>query len=349
MKVPFVALERQNVALYDAHREAFDRVLRSGRYLMGPEVETFEKSLAVWNGTKHAVAVHSGTSACELALRATGWKSVAMPAFGAVPTINAAEAARVTPVLVDVNPYTRGVSESTLAGVKADGAIVVHMFGHPCYTPPDAIEDCAHAQGARCGGQLVGTRGSMGALSMFPTKCLGNMGDGGAVVTNSERHALAIRMLRHYGRPGNAGDIGDMLGTNSRMSEMSAAFLSEKLPYLHGWNARRREIATRYREELAGKVTVPFEAANCEPSYHVFVIEYEERDRLAYGLAARGIGHQIHYPRAIHQYERWKHLGELGQFPVAEKLAATVLSLPMYPFLRDDEVDVVIAAVKAET
>ncbi len=349
MKVPMVSLDRENVLLIDEHRAAFERVLCSGWYLMGPEVAAYEAATAAWHGRKFGVAVHSGTSACELALRATGWKTVAMPAFGAVPTINAAEAARVTPVLVDVDPITRGVTHETLATAKADGAIVVHMYGHPCDVPADAIEDCAHAQGAKKDGRLVGSLGSMGTLSHFPTKCLGNMGDGGVIVTDSEEYATGAKMVRHYGRYDNAGDIDGVLGTNSRMSEMSAAFLSVKLPHLHHWNAMRRRIAARYNYELAGKVTVPQALPGCEPSFHVYVIESDERDRLKAALTERGIGCQIHYDRPLNHFSRWKHLGEHGQFPVSEKLARTVLSIPMGPYLTEQEQDEVIAAVKAST
>ncbi len=347
MKVPFIDLARANDAAYHGLRTAFERVVLSGRYLMGPEVEQFETALAAWHGSDHAVAVASGTDACEIAIRCAGWETVKTPAFGAVPTINAIEAAGATPVLVDVDPVTRGVSFDTLATAKADGAIVVHMFGHPCDVPVNSIEDCAHAQGARRYGRLVGTIGQSGALSMFPTKCLGNLGDAGAIVTDSLEVAEKARAIRHYGGLLD-GDV-TMRGQNSRTSELSAAFLSVKLPMLHGWNARRRDIAARYRSELAGCVTVPHELPNCIPSYHVFVVEHPERNRLKSALAERGVETMIHYQRAIHQYARWRHLAEPGQFPVAERLAATVLSLPLYPGIREDEIDHVIAAVKEAT
>ena len=347
MIVPFVDLARQNVAMKGAILSAVTRVVDSGRYLMGPEVARFEKALAEWHGLFSAVAVASGTAACEIAIRACGWHQVGTPAFGAVPTINAIEAAGAWPVLVDVDPRTRGVGVTNMVGVDVDGWIVVHMFGHPCAVPAGAIEDCAHAQGARYGGALVGTFGRAAALSMFPTKCLGNLGDAGAVVTNDTALADKAREIRHYGGL-LTGDV-TMRGLNSRTSELSAAVLVEKLPLLHWWNGRRREIAARYRAELVDNVTVPYEAPGCEPSYHVFVIEHHERDRLAEALKARGVGCMVHYPKALHEYTRWRHLGEPGQFPVAERLARTVLSLPMFPELTDQEVDHVIASVKAET
>ncbi len=347
MRVPFVDLARANHAVEAELCDAFTRVLDSGRYLMGPEVQRFEDELADWHGVQHAACTASGTDACEIAIRVAGWNTVATPAFGAVPTICAIEAAGATPALVDVDPVTRGVTFDTLATAKADGAIVVHMFGHPCDVPPNAIEDCAHAQGARSKGKLVGTLGLMGALSFFPTKCLGNLGDAGAIITDNLEDDQRARLIRHYGGL-SEGDVTGR-GQNSRTSEMSAAFLSAKLPHLHDWNKRRREIATRYSFELAGRVTVPVEMPGCVPSYHVYAIEYGGRDRLKAALAERGVETMIHYPRALHYYTRWAHLGMLGQFPVSERLAETVLSLPCFPYMSEAEVDAVVAAVKAET
>jgi dTDP-3-amino-3,4,6-trideoxy-alpha-D-glucose transaminase len=347
MRVPFVSLSRQNSALRTQLVEAFARVLDSGRYLMGPEVEKVERALADWHGTQHAVATGSGTDSCELALRAMGLgdgSTVATPAFGAVPTISAIEAAGCRPVLVDVDPITRGVSFETLAQVRTAGAIVVHMFGQPCDVPKNAVEDCAHAQGARKGGRLVGTLGMAGALSFFPTKCLGNMGDGGAVITSDPELAARVRALRHYGGLLD-GDV-TMRGQNSRMSELGAAVVAEKLAHLEAWNRRRREIAKAYIQDLGGLVKVPQEREGDESAYHVFVIEHPERDRLKTALEAKGISCMVHYPKPIHFYHRWNKLGAPGHFPVSERLAATVLSLPMFPELEDAEVDAVIKAVK---
>lgn len=349
MRVPFVQLAPQNVALEPELTEAFRRVLASGRYLMGPEVEAFEHQLAAWHGLPHAVALGSGTDSCEVAIRACGWsdQTVATPAFGAVPTINAIEAAGAVPVLVDVDPVTRGVSFDTLAQAKTDGAIVVHMFGMPCDVPAGAIEDCAHAQGAILNGHRVGTIGRAGALSMFPTKCLGAMGDGGAIITSDPELAARARATRHYGGL-LSGDV-EGRGQNSRLSELSAAILSIKLRHLHNWNARRRYLAERYSDALRGKVLVPADVPGRDSSFHVYVVEYDERDRLKAALEKRGIGSQIHYPKPLHFYRRWRHLGAPGDFPVSERLAATVLSLPLYPELTEEDQDAVIAAVKEAT
>lgn len=350
MTIPFVSLARQNVEMRASLVAAFNRVLDSGRYLMGPEVERLERDLADWHCVGHAVCVSSGTDACELAMRAVGWgpgTRVATPAFGAVPTISAIEAAGAAAVLVDVDPITRGVSFDTLAQVRTDGAVVVHMFGQMCDVPSTAIEDCAHAQGAKRDGMLAGTIGVAGCLSAFPTKCLGNMGDGGAVITRDPEIAARVRAARHYGGLLD-GDVHSK-GQNSRISELSAAILTEKLKHLDRWNRRRRDLARRYSEEFRGRVIVPTERPDESPSYHVYVIETEERDRLKAGLAARGIGSQVHYEKPIHFYRRWNHLGAPGDFPVSERLARTVLSLPLFPELQDEEQTAVIAAVKELT
>ena len=270
---------------------------------------------------------------------------VSTPAFGAVPTINAIVAAGLTPVLVDVDPVTRGVSEATLRTAKVDGHVVVHMFGAPCFVPDGAIEDCAHAQGAYIGDAQVGTLGSVGAFSAFPTKCLGTMGDGGWIATDDDELAARARTIRHYGFTEDRSDVqGD--GINSRLCELQAAILRAKMPHLAEWNERRRAIARRYTQELGGYVRVPDETPGTRGAFHVYVVEHPERDRLRAALAAKWIGTMVHYPKALHQYERWRHLGEPGQFPVSERLAREVLSLPCFPELREDEQEAVIDAVK---
>lgn len=356
MKVPFVRLAPQNLELREKLMAAFTRVMESGRYLMGSEVEAFEREVKDWANssntsphgwTSDVVATSSGTDACEVAIRAVGWgegQTVATPAFGAVPTITAIEAAGATPVLVDVDPLTRGVSYETLAQAKTDGAIVVHMFGMPCDVPNGAIEDCAHAMGATRDGRLVGTLGVAGAYSMFPTKCLGAIGDGGAIVTSSPEIGARARAIRHYGGL-LSGDV-DGRGQNSRLSELQAAILRVKLPDLEKWNKRRRQLADRYTAELTGHVRTPTAMRRRQESVHVYVIESDERDRLKAGLEERGVGSMIHYAKPIHFYRRWRHLGAPGDFPVSEKLAATVLSLPLYPEMPPEEQDAVIAAVK---
>jgi dTDP-4-amino-4,6-dideoxygalactose transaminase len=353
--VPYCDLARENVSLLPELTAACERVLRSGRVLYGAELESFEHEIAEWHGVKYAVGVASGTDAVEIALRAT---SVGDPSIGVVDsadvtamtapaTINAMEAAGTVPILRDIDPVTRNAPRCDLQ---------VHLYGLAEDARTADVEDVAHAMGATWNGHLAGTMGKCGAISAYPSKILGAAGDGGVIITNDAEIAEACRLIRHYGML-ESKDI-ERRGQNSRLSEMQAAILRVKLPHVKKWIARRQEIARRYDEELFGHVTIPATLASdgredyahdVEHVYHVYVIEHPERDRIAAHLRERGIGTMVHYGRAIHQYTRWSHLGEPGQFPNAERLAAECLSLPLYPFMRDDEVEAVIKAVREAT
>ncbi len=348
MKVAFLDLARQNASLATELDSAYRRVSASGRYLFGPELEAFEGELAAWLGVRHAVGVASGTDALEIALRALGvaeGERVATTAFTAVATINAIESAGAVPVLFDVDPLTRNADGWLQGTTGTRFAVAVHLYGVPCLPVrwDGAVEDVAHALGARWQGRRAGTLGRLAALSFYPTKNLGALGDGGAVVTDDDGLADRARDIRFYG--GLASGEVATRGQNSRLSELQAAFLRVKLPHLEELNSRRRAVAARYREGLAGRLALPVEPEGCVPSYHLFVVEAAERDRLARGLAGAGVGTLVHYPRAIHEHPRYRALGEPGQFPVAERLARSVLSLPCYPGITDAEVDHVIRAV----
>ncbi len=339
MLVPFCDLARENEAIAMGLTEAFERVRKSGRVLYGAELEAFEHEIAEWHGVKHAVGVASGTDAVEIALRAAteAAGAVTVTALTAVPTINAMEAAGMEPVLMDCDPLTRNAAAYT--------GLAVHLYGlasRPAAIP--LVEDVAHSMGAMRGGELAGTVGDCGALSFYPSKIMGTLGDGGCIITNDSVIADRARKIRHYGFE----DDGDVVtrGQNSRLCEMQAAFLRVKLPHVHGWIDRRREIAARYTEELKGRVVTPYEPPGSKHVYHCYVVESEHRDHLRAKLTALGVQTMVHYPRAIHQYDRWRGLGEKGSFPVAERLAATVLSLPCYPFLSPAEQDYVIRCVK---
>lgn len=343
MKIPFCDVGRENRALETQLTEAAQRVIRSGRVLYGPELEAFEQEIAAWHGVKHAVGVASGTDAIEVALRATGCSGrfVATSAMTAVPTVNAIEAADADVILVDPEPETRTALTTHRREVR------VHLYGLALPAVGVTVEDVAHAMGATVDGSMAGTMGQCGALSFYPTKIFGALGDGGAVITNDDEIAKRARRIRHYGVEED-GDIA-LRGQNSRLSEIQAAFLRVKLGCVNEWIRRRREIAARYSAELGARVKTPFEPPGCQSVYHVYVMEHPERDRIAKGLAERGIGTMVHYPRAIHEYDRWSLLGRDGAFPVAERLAREVLSLPCYPFLEEAEQDAVIAAVKELT
>ena len=337
--IPFCDLSRQAEALAADYANAFERVMRSGRFLFGPECEALEAELAAWHGVKHCVCVASGTDAIEIALRAQGIhsKSLYTSTMTAPATPNAIEASGNVPWFKDIDPRTR----------NATGCDVqVHIYGLAELADTAKVEDCAHAMGAWVNGKLAGTMGRCGALSFYPTKILGAMGDGGAVLTDSELVAHDARSIRHYGR-NEMGNI-TLRGQNSRMSEVQAALLRVSLTHVDDWIARRRKIAERYSAELHGKVVTPWTPAGCEPVYHVYVIESEQRDELAEGLyTCHGIDTMQHYPRPIHAHARWND--QPDRYPHADALAKRCLSLPCYPYLTDSEQTKVINAVKELT
>ncbi|HYF27572.1 MAG TPA: DegT/DnrJ/EryC1/StrS family aminotransferase [Baekduia sp.] len=335
MKVPFLDLARENQALAGHLTTAFNRVVKSGRVLYGAELEAFEHEIAAWHGVQYAVGVASGTDAVEIALRAGGLRWARVTAMTAPATLNAMEAADVAADLADPESLT-------LNAVGCD--VHVHLYGLATPALSAAVEDCAHSMGATVNGMLAGTMGRIGALSFYPSKIMGAVGDGGAIITNSRDIAERARAIRHYGMT-DTGEVSGR-GQNSRLSELQAAFLRAKLPFVADWIARRRAIAKRYAEELHGLVTVPYEPPGARHVYHVYVVEHPERDRLRAALEARGVGTMVHYPRAIHEHARWRHHGGAGAFPVAERLAREALSLPCYPYLTDAEQDHVIKSVK---
>lgn len=352
MIVPFCEIATENTSLLPELTAAFERVARSGRVLYGAELEAFEHDIAEWHGVKYAVGLASGTDSVELALRAVGCASapVRVTAMTAVPTLSAIEAAHrrasgpfaslptFPATLLDIDPRTR----------NATGADVhVQLYGLATDATGAQVEDIAHSMGATCNGNLAGTMARCGAGSAYPSKILGALGDGGFIITNDAGIAARARAIRHYGYE-ESGDI-EMRGQNSRLCEMQAAFLRVKLPYVRTWIDRRRAIAKRYNDELRGRVTTPYEPPGHEHVHHVYVAEHPERDRIIAEAARRGVDLHVHYPKALHEFKRWRHLGQPGQFPHAERLARTCMSLPIWPFMRDEQQDHVIKVIQETT
>lgn len=353
--IPFVELNTQFTAIESEMREAIDRVLKSGWFVLGEELSTFEQAFASYLGVDHVVGVGSGTDAIHLALRAAGIEAgdeVITVAHTAVPTVAGICAAGATPVLVDIDPDTCTMDPERLAEAissKTRAVVPVHLYGHPCdmdaiLAVADAndlvvIEDCAQAHGARYRDRHCGAFGAASAFSFYPSKNLGAYGDGGAVVTNSGACAERLKRLRNYGESTRYHHVSQ--GFNSRLDELQAAVLGVKLRHLDAWNRARNELAARYRKVLEGlPVELPHEAEWATHCYHLFVIRTPRRDELREHLHAAGIGTQLHYPVPVHLQEGYAFLGKpQGSYPAAEKAAAEVLSLPMYPELRPSEVD----------
>ncbi len=353
------------LAQYQSHRhgieDAIRRVLNSGSYILGGEVEAFEKEFAAYIGVEYAIGVASGTDALLLALRACeierGDEVITTP-HTAVATVAAIELAGATPVLADIEPDTflldpRAVARRITARTKA--IIPVHLFGQPADL--DAIgalahargiriiEDCAQAHGALYKNKRVGAWGDLGCFSFYPTKNLGAIGDGGAVVTQDRKLADRLIALRQYGWA--ARYVSSSAGYNSRLDEIQAAILRVKLPNLDDDNRRRAEVASRYTRDLAEFATAPVVRSDRTSVFHLYVIRASQRDHLQAFLRQRGIGTGIHYPVPVHLQPAYRgRLGEAGSFPAAERVAGQILSLPMFPELNHAQCDQVIAAVQ---
>jgi dTDP-4-amino-4,6-dideoxygalactose transaminase len=332
------------------------RVLRSGWYILGGEVSSFEAAFAAYHGVEHAVGVASGTDAIELALRAAGIGSgdeVITVAHTAVPTICAIERAGAIPVLVDVEAqtYTMDPEAARAALTLRTRAILpVHLYGQPADMATLSaiaqekglllIEDCAQAHGARLNGQLVGTFGDLAAFSFYPTKNLGGVGDGGAVITNDARYAEKLRRLRNYGQVSRYEF--ESRGVNSRLDELQAAVLRVKLPHLDEQNATRRRLARCYDAAFADQpaVVAPEVRAGAEPVYHLYVVRAAERDALMQRLSDQGVQTLIHYPVPVHLQAAYADLGyRRGDLTVTERICGEILSLPMHAGLRGEQVE----------
>jgi dTDP-4-amino-4,6-dideoxygalactose transaminase len=358
-RIPLNDLLRHTDALGEELLHVVDRVVRCGWYVLGPEVEAFEREFAAYCGAQVCVSVGNGTDALELALRALGVRpgdAVATVANAGMYSTTAIRAVGAHPVFIDVDPRTYCMCVPALAahigrGLRA--AVLTHLYGRAadvigvveltrrCQIP--VIEDCAQAHGARVDGRHVGTFGQMGCFSFYPTKNLGALGDGGAIITNSPELGTRLRELRQYGWRSKYRAVVPN-GRNSRLDEIQAAVLRLKLKYLDSWNERRRAIAAQYTARLRGVI-----APQCVgPEYvaHLYVVRTAERDQLRARLAAAGVVTDVHYPVPDYRQEALSDLpGTWASLPVTEQSCAEVLTLPCFPELTDREVDEVVEVV----
>lgn len=359
MTVPFLDLRRQTEELRSELDGACERVLDSGVFLGGAEVEAFEEEFASWCGAREAVAVGSGTDALEFALRAVGvgpGDEVITAASTCVPTLAAIVAAGATPVLADIDPVTYTLDRESVVrayGSRTRALVPVHLYGQCADLEPllelardrglAVVDDAAQAHGAALGDRRVGSLCDATAFSFYPTKNLGALGDGGAVLTEDPAVADRVRRLRSYGEVERNRSAG--YGRNSRLDAFQAAVLRVKLPRLEDGNERRRELAGRYGRLLAAsQLTLPAEAPGTSHAWHLYVIRVDERERLRDGLAVLGVETLVHYPLALHEHPGYTALARPG-LERSEALAREALSLPLYPQLTDAEVERVCAAV----
>jgi dTDP-4-amino-4,6-dideoxygalactose transaminase len=361
--IPVFDLRGQYDSIKDEIDVAVFRVLERGRFILNEEVASFEQEFAAYCGVSHAVGVGSGTEALHLALLACGvgpGDEVITVSHTAVATVAAIELAGARPVLVDIDSvrYTLDPAQIEAAITPRTKAVIpVHLYGCPADLASIleiaqrhnlfVVEDCAQAHGAVYQGRRVGAWGDIAAFSFYPTKNLGAYGDGGAVVTDDPSLAERARLLRQYGW--RERYISSLKGLNSRLDELQAAVLGVKLRHLEAWNERRRRLATLYADGLAESgVVLPHELEDVTHVYHLYVVRHPRRDDLRAFLHERGIGTLVHYPVPVHLQPAYHDLGyAAGDLPVTESAAREVLSLPMYPELRDGEVAVVSEALLA--
>lgn len=358
--IPFLDLKAPYLELKQAIDEAIARVVSSGWFIGGAEVDQFEADYAAYCGAAHAVGVANGLDALHLALRALDvgpGDEVIVPSNTYIATWLAVSQCGATPVPVEPDARTYNIDPARIeAAITARTKVIlpVHLYGQPADMEPilviahehglRVLEDGAQAHGARYKGKRIGAHGDVVAWSFYPGKNLGAFGDGGAITTNDADIADRIRVLRNYGS--RVKYVNDVQGFNSRLDPIQAAALCVKLKVLDEWNARRSAIANRYQIELSNTgLILPFVPEWAEPAWHLYVVQHPQRDALSKGLADAGIGSLIHYPIPPHLQDAYASASFVkGQFPLAEQIANQCLSLPIGPHLDDNAASSVIAA-----
>jgi len=363
-KVAFVDLYQQHQAIEEELVEVFRRVLRKSSFILGPEVVAFEKEFAAYVGASDCIAVNNGTTALQLVLAGLGigpGDEVITVANTFIATAEAISAVGARPVFVDVDPvsYTMDpqlVEAAITPNTKA--LLPVHLYGQAADVDAlleiarrhnlHLVEDACQAHGATYKGRKAGSLGVAGCFSFYPGKNLGCLGEGGAVVTSNPELAQRMRMLRDHGSVKKYEH--SLPGYNYRLEGLQGGFLSIKLRYLDRWNARRREVAKLYHQLLSeSSLGLPVEMGWGEHVYHLYVIQADDREALRNALNAAGVECGLHYPVPLHLQAAYADLGyEKGRFPVSEHLSSHILSLPMHPFITDEEVKRV-ASVLLET
>jgi dTDP-4-amino-4,6-dideoxygalactose transaminase len=360
MSVPLFATRPLLEPLLDEVAARQREVLRSGRYILGPEVEAFESEFAAHLGARHCIGVANGTEALTIALRALGagpGDEVIVPALTFYATAEAVVNAGATPVLCDVDERTFNLTAATaepLIGARTKALLPVHLYGNPA---PMAelrelaaahdlrlLEDAAQAAGARLGGQMAGALADAAAFSFFPSKNLGGFGDGGAIVSDDDELAATARRLRFHGSKDKG--LHSEVGYNSRLDELQAAGLRVLLPHLPAWTEARRRVAAAYAAGGLGEtVELPIETADGESCYHLYVVLSEDRDRLRERLAAAGVEARAYYTTPLQRQPALREFAPTRPLPGVDSAAARSLALPMGPALSDPQVAEVCAAV----
>ena len=364
MKIPFIDFQAHHASHREEIRRAIDSVIDSGSFAGGPFVEAFEIDFAKYCGTRHAIAVGSGTEALWLAMLAAGigaGDEVITSPMSFFATVEAIHFTGAKPVFVDIDPDTYTMDPAALEGAvtsRTKAIIPVQLFGQAADMDPIVkfarergvlvIEDAAQAHGARYKNKRVGSIGDAGCFSFYPGKNLGALGEGGAVVTDNDELACKVRMLRDHGQTRKSEHL--RVGWNSRMDGIQGAVLRVKLRHLDAANQRRRDHAAFYQSyfsELEQLVVLPKVRRNAEHVYHIFAIQVPDRQELINSFETKGIGYGIHYPKPIHLQPALSNFGfRQGQFPVSERCADRVISLPIFPEMIRTQLEMVAGAVK---
>jgi dTDP-4-amino-4,6-dideoxygalactose transaminase len=364
MRIPFLSFTPQHGPLRADILAAMAAVYDKQWYVLGDQVREFEAAYARFNEVQHCVGVANGLDALHLALEALQvgpGDEVLVPSNTYIATWLAVSFVGATPVPVEPNPFTYNLDPTRLEAAitpRTKGIMPVHLYGQACEMGPIlavaqkhglwVVEDNAQSQGAQWEGRLTGSFGEVNATSFYPGKNLGALGDAGAVTTNRADLATRIQTLRNYGSQRKY--YNEIIGHNSRLDELQAAVLSVKLPHLAAWTAQRQEVARLYNEQLAGlgDLVLPTLAAGATHVYHLYVVRTHHRDALQQHLTEQGIGTLIHYPIPPHRQQAYAYLQiPAGAYPIAEELAATSLSLPMWPGMQPDDVATVTEAVSS--
>lgn len=361
--IPMLDLTAQLAEMREAIDAGLRDVLDSGRFVLGPNVTAFEEEVARYLGASHAVGCASGTDALHLALAGLGigpGDEVITTPFTFAATAEAISYLGARPVFADIDPRTFNIDPDCMeaaVGPATRAVLPVHLFGQPAAMEAVeavadrhglyVVEDCAQSFGATRGGRQTGTMGVAGCFSFFPSKNLGGCGDGGLITTGSDALAATLRQLRNHGSREYA--YHEMLGYNSRLDEIQAVILREKLKRIDAYNASRRRVAQRYTQALAElpDVVTPFEGAGGVHVYHQYTVLLPDRDAVAQALREAGVGCAVYYPRPLHRQPVFAAAAASAELPVAEDVASRCLSLPIFPELTDTQIDAVIRAVRA--
>lgn len=342
-------------------RSSFEATLASGRYILGSAVKTFEREFASYCGVRHCVGVASGLDALVLSLKAFDFPEdaeVIVPSNTYIATILAVVHAGLRPVLVepDIRTYTIDPEKiEDRISKKTAAIIVVHLYGKMCDMDPimtivrkrglKMVEDCAQAHGARYGKKKAGSFGHCAAFSFYPTKNLGALGDGGAVLTDDEDLAARVRMLRNYGS--DRKYYNELPGYNSRLDEVQAGFLSVKLDRLDKINDHKRRLARLYLDRVKAEFIMPAVSADQFDVYHIFNIRHRERERLREHLLSHGIKTEVHYPVPPHRQRAMQGVLAPGDYRISEEIHATTVSLPVSSFHTEEDISRVVEALNA--